>query len=260
MTIASSSARAIADLDAGTVLATVDIAVPPERVFRALTTDEIVRWWGSDDLYRTTAYTADLRVGGRWRADGKGADGAPFFVEGEFLEIDPPRTLVQTWRPAWEPDAPTTTIRYRLDPIDGGTRVTLRHTGFADRRDSCGGHASGWQRVLGWLGRHLAGARAAQYYVVRLIPPRPTFAQDMNDAERAMMAEHAAYWRGHLDRGAAIVYGPVADPAGGWGLAVVRAADEAELRDMQAKDPAIRSDYGFRYEILPMLRAIHRES
>ena len=28
--------------------------------------------------------------------------GVPFSVEGEFLEIDPPRKLVQTWKPEWD--------------------------------------------------------------------------------------------------------------------------------------------------------------
>src|SRR6185436_12403572 len=101
---------------AGTILATVDIAAPPERVFRALTTDEITRWWGSDELYRTTAYTADLRVGGRWRSEGTGRDGTAFAVEGEFLAIDAPRTLVQSWRPSWDLAAGTTTVTFRLEP------------------------------------------------------------------------------------------------------------------------------------------------
>lgn len=88
------AARSIADLSGGTILATVDIAVPAERVFRALTSpEEIVHWWGSDDLYRTTSWTSDFCVGGKWRAEGAGADGKPFSVEGEFLEIDPPRRL-----------------------------------------------------------------------------------------------------------------------------------------------------------------------
>ena len=33
------------------------------------------------------------------------------------------------------------------------------------------------------------------HYVVRLIPPRPTFDQDMGDRERAIMGRHAAYHR-----------------------------------------------------------------
>jgi uncharacterized protein YndB with AHSA1/START domain len=42
------SARALADVNGGIILAEVEIAAPPERVFRALTqSDEIVRWWGS---------------------------------------------------------------------------------------------------------------------------------------------------------------------------------------------------------------------
>ena len=40
--------------DRGVVLATAEIAEAPERVFRALTTDEVERWWGSADTYRMT--------------------------------------------------------------------------------------------------------------------------------------------------------------------------------------------------------------
>ena len=93
------AARAIADVTGGIILAQIDIAAPPERVFRALTDSaEIVRWWGSPDAYRTQVWTADLRVGGSWKADGRGADGSSFTVGGVFLEVDPPRRLVQTWK------------------------------------------------------------------------------------------------------------------------------------------------------------------
>src|SRR5689334_5229255 len=100
-------ARAIADLAEGTILATVDIAAPPERVFRALTdANEMVTWWGSPELYRLTEWRADLRPGGQWKSTGVGADGKPFSVGGEFLEIDPPRRLVHTWSPDWNPGPP----------------------------------------------------------------------------------------------------------------------------------------------------------
>jgi uncharacterized protein YndB with AHSA1/START domain len=256
MTVSPHAARALADLDAGTILATVEIAAPPARVFRALASDEIVTWWGSDDLYRTTAYTARLEVGGRWRADGVGRDGQPFFVEGEFVEIDPPRKLVQTWRPAWQPDLPATTITYLLDAIEGGTRLTLRHAGFGARRESCADHANGWERVLGWLIAFVAPP-ADRFFFVRLLPPRATFMQDMTADEHAAMMRHGAYWRGHLDAGAAIVFGPVADPSGGWGLGVIRAADEAAVRAFEAKDPA-HTELGMRYEVLPMVAAVFR--
>ncbi len=142
--------RAVADISEGLILATVEIAAPPERVFRALASEELVRWWGSADTYRTTKWTGDLRVGGAWRTEGVGADGTPFSVGGEFVEIDPPRKLVQTWRADWD-GGNVTTITYRLEAIAGGTRLSLRHTGFASRTESCQRHANGWERVLGWL-------------------------------------------------------------------------------------------------------------
>ena len=257
--IKKSRARAVADLAEGTLLATVEIAAPPERVFRAISSSEITSWWGSDHEYRTTAWTGDLRVGGRWRADGKGADGHTFFVEGEFLEIDPPRKLVHTWRPGWDGGGPTT-ITYRLDPIEGGTRLTLRHAGFTSA-DSCDQHSQGWMRVLDWLTGYVAPpAEAAPKasFLFRLIAPRPTFPFDMTPDERAMMMAHAAYWKKHLDAGVAVVFGPVADPAGPWGLGIVQVADMKEVEALQAADPAITAGAGMRYETFPLLQSIVR--
>ena len=158
-TIEKGNPRAVADLSEGMILASVEIAAPAERVFRALASEELVNWWGSDDLYRTTKWTGDLRVGGAWRTDGVGRDGKPFSVGGEFLEVDPPRKLVQTWRADWD-GGNVTTITYRLEPIAGGTRLTVKHTGFAGRAQSCEAHAEGWERVLGWLRGYFPGSRS----------------------------------------------------------------------------------------------------
>ena len=94
------------------------------------------------------------------------------------------------------------------------------------------------------------------FYVCRLIAPRSTFLQDMSDEERALMQAHAAYWMQWMARGKVIVFGPVADPAGPWGLGVVRVASESEMRELETNDPVILAGRGFRYEVLPMLRAI----
>jgi uncharacterized protein YndB with AHSA1/START domain len=252
------AARAIADVTGGVILATVEIAAPPERVFRAISSAEMTKWWGSDDTYRTTGWTGDLRVGGRWRAEGRGNDGKPFAVEGEFLEIDPPRKLVQTWNPSWDQSEPTK-ITYLLEPTADGTRIVLRHEGFGRRHESCNSHANGWERVLGWLQKHMEPAAAESggaFFVCRLLPPRATFMQDMTADELVVMQAHAVYWQAQLQAGNAILFGPVADPKGGWGLGVVRAADEAAVRAFEAGDPVIKSGRGFRYEILPMLRAV----
>jgi uncharacterized protein YciI len=78
-------------------------------------------------------------------------------------------------------------------------------------------------------------------FVFRLNAPRPTFALDMTDEEREIMGRHAAYWQPFIDSGQMVIFGPVLDGAGSWGLGVVEADDEDELRAFAAGDPAVTS-------------------
>jgi uncharacterized protein len=89
-------------------------------------------------------------------------------------------------------------------------------------------------------------------YVLRLLPPRPTFATDMTDDERALMGEHAVYWAGLTEQGRVIAYGPVGDPAGHYGLAVVLADSLEEARALADADPAVLASAGLRTEVAPM--------
>ncbi|MGN6101647.1 MAG: SRPBCC domain-containing protein [Devosia sp.] len=257
-------ARSIADVTQGTVLASIEIAVPPERVFAALSDgNEISRWWGSPHTYTTEKWHTDFRVGGHWRADGRGSDGKPFFVEGTFLEIDPPWRIVQTWEPGWTPDLKTR-LTYQLSATEAGTRLVVRHEGFGGKAKSCDDHATGWIRVLGWLAEYIGPKPAAEpdhslYFLARLLGPRPSFMQDMNDEEREMMIRHGAYWRAMQDQGKMLLFGPVADPSGGWGMGVLKVASEEELHELQGNDPAILGNRGLRYENLPMPRVIYRQ-
>jgi hypothetical protein len=95
-----------------------------------------------------------------------------------------------------------------------------------------------------------------RFYLLRLVPPRSTFAQDMKPEEGAAMRAHVAYWTELLNAGTAIVFGPVADPNGVWGLGVIRARDEDHMREVTSGDPVIRACIGCSYDILPMVRAI----
>ena len=45
-----------ADPKKGIVSGTADINASPERVFRALTTEEMAEWWGHEGVYRTHDY------------------------------------------------------------------------------------------------------------------------------------------------------------------------------------------------------------
>ena len=91
------------------------------------------------------------------------------------------------------------------------------------------------------------------YFFVKTQNPRPTFHLDMTDEERAIMQRHVAYWSGYAEQGVAVVFGPVMDPQGVYGIGVYQARDEAEMRALLRDDPAIGL---LEYEVFPMLRAV----
>ncbi len=76
-------------------------------------------------------------------------------------------------------------------------------------------------------------------FVFRLKAPRPTFAIYMTDEEREIMGRHAAYGQPLIDSGRMVVFGPVLDGSGSWGLGVVESDDEAELRMFASGDPVV---------------------
>jgi uncharacterized protein YciI len=76
-------------------------------------------------------------------------------------------------------------------------------------------------------------------FVLRLHPPRPSFAHDMSDTERDIMARHAAHWAPWIDSGHVVVFGPVLDDNGVFGLGVIEIENEDELRAFAATDPAV---------------------
>src|SRR5712664_1777727 len=90
------------------------------------------------------------------------------------------------------------------------------------------------------------------FFFCRLNPPRPDFAQTMSEAERALMGQHAAYLSGLQEQGTVVLFGPVGDPKGAWGLGILECADEAEARTITDNDPTVKSGRGFSYDVYPM--------
>jgi uncharacterized protein len=97
----------------------------------------------------------------------------------------------------------------------------------------------------------------ADHFVYKLIAPRPTFPADITNAETEIMGRHSVYWRALLDEGRVVVFGPVADPAGAWGLAVVAAATADEVRALGPEDPAVASGMTT-FEVYPMPTSVVR--
>ena len=89
-------------------------------------------------------------------------------------------------------------------------------------------------------------------FFCRLLPPRSTFAHDMTAEEGALMQQHAAHWSEAITRGNVIAFGFVADPKGPFGMGIVQFDSEADARAFTDSDPAIGSQSGFVFEVLPM--------
>ena len=142
-------ATTIVTPDQDTIISEIDIAAPPERVFKAISDASDIRR-RSPEL---SAYEMDPRVGGRWYLEMR--PGQPYKGmalirhEGEILEFDPPRLLVYTWLANFhkDPQKPSV-VRWELTPIKSGTHVKLTHTGLTSEPESRRDYAGGWPGVL----------------------------------------------------------------------------------------------------------------
>jgi uncharacterized protein YndB with AHSA1/START domain len=79
------------------ILMVRDFDAPKELVFEAFTKCEhLKRWWGMRDS-QLVACEMDFRVGGKWRRVSRAADGSDHPFKGEFLEIEAPTRLSETF-------------------------------------------------------------------------------------------------------------------------------------------------------------------
>jgi uncharacterized protein len=97
------------------------------------------------------------------------------------------------------------------------------------------------------------------FFACKLIPPRATFPADITAEEMRVMQEHVAYWMRLAKAGTAIAFGPVADPAGSWGLGILEAPNIDAVLALQAKDPTTLSGLGFRHEAYLMPQLVVRD-
>jgi uncharacterized protein YndB with AHSA1/START domain len=152
------------------------IKASPQAIWDAITKPE----WSERYGFRGRV-EYDLRPGGMYRVPATPemiAMGAPpdAVLDGEVLEVDPPRRLVQTWRALWSEDIAAekpTRVTFDIEEDDWGlTRLTVTHevegspihasqVGVTDSRLRQGG--GGWPMILSDLktlletGRSLKG-------------------------------------------------------------------------------------------------------
>jgi uncharacterized protein YndB with AHSA1/START domain len=136
---AASGAEVRRDGERWTLVLVRDLAHPPARVWTALTDPEHLREWAPFDSDRNlgTVGTATLST---VRAP------APNVTETHVKRADAPKALEYSWGGS--------DIRWELEPLGGGTRLTLWHN--IDRRYISMG-AAGWHICFDVLDRFLTG-------------------------------------------------------------------------------------------------------
>lgn len=124
------------------------LPVTPDEAFALVTEPERLRRW------HAVSARVDLRVGGGYRwtiVPGHTA-------EGTFREVEPGKRVVFGWGWDGQADFPadTSTVTIVLTPTDGGTELTLSHTGFLSSEQAAA-HAEGWTHYLARLEQVAAG-------------------------------------------------------------------------------------------------------
>jgi uncharacterized protein YndB with AHSA1/START domain len=141
--------RSFASVSSGSVTATVWVDARPERLFQALTSDEVTQWWGGA-AYQINHWSAAVKADGLWHAEGQRKDGTTFNLSGVFTRVEPPQQLEMTWECVGA-GLPITLVRYRLDAVRGGTMLTVKHSGFGRPTSACADQAKSWEMALAWL-------------------------------------------------------------------------------------------------------------
>jgi uncharacterized protein YndB with AHSA1/START domain len=140
----------------------VYIKAPPEDIWEAITQPEWTVQYGYAPVVEY-----ELRAGGAFRAhanEGMIALGCPEIIsDGEVIEADPPRRLVQTWRMTMTPEMAAeafTRLTHDIEPARGGvTRLTITHdvtgapmwAGVMRGESESGGAGGGWSEILSGL-------------------------------------------------------------------------------------------------------------
>lgn len=110
---------------------------PPELVFDCFSDPETLTEWLGPDGYEMKVEEYDFQPGGKWKYLHIAPDGSEYVFFGEFLEIDRPGHMTQTFNFVMEPQPPASIDRADFIAIDGGrTRlVTLTTFDAQEQRD-----------------------------------------------------------------------------------------------------------------------------
>src|SRR6266851_825903 len=121
------------------------IKTTPERLWQAITDPEM-----------RSKYSFGIRVKSDWtpgsRYEGRSPKAPTPILEGENLEVDPPRRLVQSFRAMWSDDVKsegTSRVTWEIEPIEDSCRLTVTHDQL--REGANNELYGGWPMILSGL-------------------------------------------------------------------------------------------------------------
>jgi uncharacterized protein YciI len=79
---------------------------------------------------------------------------------------------------------------------------------------------------------------------------------DMSAEERGLMQAHSNYWRQQMEKGKVVIFGPVLDSAGPYGIGVIRLEDGIDPATVWADDPIVKARIGFKVTVSMMATAV----
>jgi uncharacterized protein YndB with AHSA1/START domain len=134
------------------------LTAAPSVVFGAFSDpNELARWWGPQG-FTTPSLEFQPRVGESYRIEMQPPEGDPFYLTGQFREVDPPARLEFTF--AWEdpdPDDVETVVALSFRDLGESTEVALTQGPFkTEARRAL--HRDGWTDSFDKL-EHLLSAR-----------------------------------------------------------------------------------------------------
>jgi uncharacterized protein YndB with AHSA1/START domain len=123
----------------------VYIKATPERLWQAITDPAMTSIY-----YFGSLIESEFQVGSPLRY--KQPDGS-LDIEGEVLEIDPPRKLVHSFSTRWEANEdPPTTVTWEITPMGSEScRLAVTHSGFASENATYESVKGGWPMILSGL-------------------------------------------------------------------------------------------------------------
>lgn len=124
----------------------------PEQIYAAWTQADILSRWFFPKHSWSCFVVNDLKPGGLFHCEMTNTEGFVHTFKGTYRQLDFPRAIAFTWSSLIIDNS---MVRVLLEPVDGGTLLTLTHDGLKSS-EAVQYHIAGWTGCLDQLNQMVA--------------------------------------------------------------------------------------------------------